>query len=181
MPRAGLLLVLAFSGCFFGAYAADLSCTGILEMTNAYLDCNIFDRPCSRSKANLADPWWNYGPDPRTYKNRYCDKCWLDQGSQDCKDNSCPFMAGPIGTAVDVLPSDSDTWICPQFCHNMPQIPIKFSMIKETSTWYCAQYWNWPAGVVVRRAVGARVRAGARLELAGGAGGTPGTVRAGEA
>lgn len=142
MTRAGAL-VLILTNCFLFTHAADLKCSDIRAIVSGYLDCNILDRPCSYSKANLIEPWWNYGPD-RTYKNRHCDKCELDQESQDCKDNSCTHMSGPAGTAIDLLPADSESWICPGFCASMPQIPIKFSLIKKTSTWYCANYWNWP-------------------------------------
>ena len=140
MPRAGLLLVLTFSGCLFGAYAADLSCIDIQEILSGYQDCPI--HPCNGNYGldELNRKWWNFGPD-RTYRNRDCDKCHLNHGGADCKDNSCPHMGGPVGTAVDVLPSDSDLWICPAFCGSMPEIPIKFTFRKTVSEWMCIGVW----------------------------------------
>ena len=133
-------LVLTLTRCVLITRAADLKCLDIQSMLSGYLDCNILDRPCSYSRSSFATPWWNYGPD-RTYKNRDCDKCHLNYGGSDCKDNSCPHMSGPAGTAIDLLPADSETWICPAFCANMPQIPIKMSLVKYVSTWECIGLW----------------------------------------
>ena len=133
-----LLLTLA------SAHSADLKCSDIEPILSGYLDCNILDRPCSYSKSNIGNIWWNYGPD-HTYKNRDCDKCHLNQrgaDSSDCKDNSCPHMSGPAGTAIDLLPADSETWICPQFCASMPQIPIKMNLVKYISAWECLRWWD---------------------------------------
>ena len=139
MARTGALL-LALTSCFVGAHAVDLKCLDIRSMLSGYLDCNIIDRPCGYGKSNLFEPWWNYGPD-RTYKNRYCDKCHLERYGTDCKDNSCPHMSGPPGTAIDLLPADSETWICPRFCASMPQIPIKMDVVREISEWECIGHW----------------------------------------
>ena len=50
-------------------------------------------------------------------------------------------MSGPAGTAVDLLPPDTEKWICPAHCHSMPQIPITMNLVKEISTWEC-KLWN---------------------------------------
>lgn len=132
-------LLLALTSCFLSAYSANLKCEDIELILSGKSTCG--------GKCHAQDTFWDYGY-ARTYKNRYCDKCHLEYGGTDCKDNSCPFMAGPVGTAVDVIPDDSEKWICPEFCKNMPQIPIKMTLQKTQSRWVCEGDW-WIHGVCV--------------------------------
>ena len=131
MTRGSLrALFLALTSCFLSAYSAVLKCEDIeLILSGAAYG------------GGRNDVYWNYG-NVKTYKNRYCDKCHLEERGQDCKDNSCPYMGGPVGTAVDLLPTDSEKWICPGFCATMPQIPIKINIVKYISTWECLAWWD---------------------------------------
>ena len=113
MPCAGVrALMLTLAGSFTCTYAADLKCDDIKAILSGNVD--------SRNQR------W-YG-DPVRYKNRNCDKCHLEWYGTDCKDNSCPHMSGPAGTAIDLLPADTESWICPRQCASMPQIPIQLTV-----------------------------------------------------
>ena len=126
MARAGVsALTLILTVRFMCSYASDLMCDDIKAILSGYVD--------SRNQR------W-YG-DPVRYTNRYCDKCHLNQGGADCKDNSCPLLNGPLGTSIDLTPTDTESWICPRQCASMPQIPIKMNLIKEISTWECIGLW----------------------------------------
>ena len=126
MTRAGVsALTLILTVRFMCSYASDLMCDDIKGILSGHVD--------SRNQR------W-YG-DPVRYTNRYCDKCHLNQGGADCKDNSCPLLNGPLGTSIDLTPTDTESWICPRQCASMPQIPIKMNLIKEISTWECIGHW----------------------------------------
>jgi hypothetical protein len=124
MTRTGAL-VLMLANCFLLAHTADLKCEDITHILSGNL------------LVSAKPPTWWYGHDRTPYKNRDCDKCHLDYGGTDCKDNSCPFMSGPLGQSIDLLPADSETWICPRFCASMPLIPIKLTVRKTQSRWSC--------------------------------------------
>jgi hypothetical protein len=123
MPRAGLLLGLAFSGCLFGAYAADLKCDDIRLIIKRHGDQRM----------------WHYDNPPQ-YKNRDCAGCYLKQYGDDCMENDDGSESCPRLIQIDQTPADSENWICPRHCSSMPELPYQVKVTKTQSTFICNAY-----------------------------------------
>ena len=121
MARASLTIrILTFSVCLFCAHTADLMCDDIVSIIKRHGD-----------QRN-----WYYS-NPTQYKNRNCDRCYVDRDGEDCQlkedgSESCPRLIG-----IDSTPAESENWICPRHCYNMPEIPYQVKVSKTTSTYKC--------------------------------------------
>ena len=121
MASASLTIrILTFSVCLFCTHTADLNCDDIVPIIKRHGD-----------QRN-----WYYS-DPTQYKNRNCDRCYVDRDGEDCQlkgdgSESCPRLI-----QIDSTPSESENWICPRHCYSMPEIPYQVKVSKTTSTYKC--------------------------------------------